>query len=57
MRGFGDFASAARFCIAHDEVRDYFRHRTRLNEAVPLAAQRERFCALLGELRALFQAA
>jgi transposase-like protein len=30
MRGFGSFASAARFCVAHDEVRDYFRHRTRM---------------------------
>jgi len=24
MRGFGSFAAAARFCTAHDEVRDYF---------------------------------
>jgi transposase-like protein len=29
MRGFGNFTSAARFCLAHDEVRDYFRYRTR----------------------------
>ena len=32
MRGFGSFPSAARFCTAHDELRDYFRHRTRMHE-------------------------
>ena len=37
MRGFGSFVSAARFCTAHDEVRDYFRHRTTMQEVVPLA--------------------
>ena len=36
MRGFGSFASAARFCTAHDEVRDSSRHRTRIHEVVPL---------------------
>ncbi len=36
MRGFGAFKSAARLCSAHDEVRDYFRHRTRMDEVVPL---------------------
>jgi transposase-like protein len=51
MRGFGNFGSAARFCLAHDEVRDYFRHRTRLNEVVPLRVQREQFRARLAELR------
>ena len=36
MRGFGSFPSAARFCTAHDELRDYFRHRTTMHEVVPL---------------------
>src|SRR5688572_23458012 len=27
MRGFGNFEAAARFCTAHDELRDYFRAR------------------------------
>jgi transposase-like protein len=57
MRGFGSFVSAARFCSAHDEVRDYFRHRTRMNEVVPLGEQREQFRARLGEMRALHKAA
>lgn len=57
MRGFGDFASAARFCTAYDEMRDYFRHRTRMHEVVPLAVQRAQFCARLGELWTLFRAA
>jgi transposase-like protein len=57
MRGFGCFGSAARFCLAHDEVRDYFRHRTRLNEVVPLWVQREQFCARLAELRAMLNVA
>ncbi len=37
MRGFGSVESAARFCTAHDEVRDHFRHRQRMNETVSLA--------------------
>ncbi len=57
MRGFGSFAAAARFCVAHDELRDHFRHRTTLNELIPLAVQRAGFRARLGELRALFLAA
>jgi transposase-like protein len=57
MRGFGNFDAAARFCLAHDEVRDYFRHRTRLNEVVPLRVQREQVCARLAELREMLQVA
>jgi hypothetical protein len=57
MCGFGSFGSAARFCLAHDEVRDYFRHRTRLNEVVPLQIQREQFRAWLAELRGMLKAA
>jgi putative transposase len=52
MRGFGTFHAAARFCSAHDEVRDYFRHRTRMGEVVPLGIQREQFCTRMVALRA-----
>ena len=57
MRGFGTFASAARFCTAHDEVRDHFRHRTRMHEAVPPEIRREQFRVRLDDLRDLFRAA
>ncbi len=43
MRGFGSFVAAARFCTAHDELRDYFRSRRTLGEAVSLAEQRQLF--------------
>jgi transposase-like protein len=57
MRGFGTFASAARSCVAHDELRDYFRHRTRMDEVVPAGIQREQFQTRLGELRAMLKTA
>jgi transposase-like protein len=57
MRGFGSFISAARFCLVHDEVRDYFRHRARMNETVPLPIQREQFRVRLAELRGMLKAA
>jgi len=57
MRGFGSFDSAARFCTAHDELRDHFRPRTRFNVAVSLAAQRRLFQERWGAVRALLQAA
>lgn len=57
MRGFGSFDSAARFCSAHDELRDYFRHRTTMDEVVPLAVQREQFRSRLGDLRSMLRVA
>lgn len=57
MRGFGNFDAAARFCSAHDELRDYFRHRTRMNEVVPLGIQREQFRARTAALREMLKAA
>ncbi|HSH82280.1 MAG TPA: DDE-type integrase/transposase/recombinase [Herpetosiphonaceae bacterium] len=45
MRGFGSVASAARFCPAFEEQRQYFRPRTRLGERVSLRDQRHRFRA------------
>ncbi len=53
MRGFGSFASAARFCTAHDELRDHLRSRTRCNEAVSLADQRRLFQERWGAVCAL----
>jgi putative transposase len=40
MRGFQTHTSAARFCRAHDEVRDFFRPATRRKEHVPAARRR-----------------
>ncbi len=55
--GFGSFDAVARFCTAHDELRDYLRSRTRFNEAVSLADQRRLFQGRWGEVCALLQAA
>ena len=57
MRGFGSFVSAARFCTAHDEVREYFRHRTGLRGVVSLGVQREQYRARSAALRAMLGAA
>ncbi len=57
MRGFGSFDAAARFCTAHDELRDHFRPRSRFNEAISLADQRRLFQERWGEVCALLQAA
>jgi len=48
MRGFGSFAAAARFCTAHDALRDHLRPRTRFTEVVSLAEQRRLFGGALG---------
>ena len=40
MRGFQTHTSAARFCLAHDEVRDFLRPATRRKEHVPAARRR-----------------
>jgi len=57
MRGFGSFASADRFCTAHDELRDHLRYRQHLNETVSLADQRRLFVERWGEVCAVLQAA
>jgi putative transposase len=57
MRGFGSVASAARFCTAHDELRDHFRYRQHLNETVSLADQRRLFMERWGEVCAALEAA
>jgi putative transposase len=57
MRGFGSFDAAARFCSAHDELRDHLRYRHHLNESVSLADQRRLFQDRWGEVCASMQAA
>ncbi len=56
MRGFGAFASAARFCAAFEEQRQYFRPVTRSGERVSLAERRcrfqERWATVMAELAA-----
>jgi transposase-like protein len=53
MHGFGTFASAARFCRAFDELRQYFRPRHTIGEVRSLAEQRRVFCKQLATLKAL----
>ena len=50
MRGFGSLDAAARFCTAHDELRDPFRYRRQLNETVALSEQRRLFLERWGAL-------
>jgi transposase-like protein len=57
MRGFGSFASAARFCTTFDELRNHFRYRDKMGEAVCLADQRRLFRERWAEVRALMLAA
>ena len=55
LRGFGSFAATARFCSAHDELRDSLCSRPRMGETVPRAPRRQLFCdrwAALKRLRA-----
>ncbi len=40
MRGFQTHTTAARFCRAHDKVRDFLRPATRRKEHVPAAHRR-----------------
>jgi putative transposase len=51
MRGFGNFASAARFCRAFDELRNYFRPHYTMGETPSLPEQRRLFCEKLAALQ------
>jgi transposase-like protein len=53
LHGFGSFASAARFCRAFDELRDYFRSHYTERETIPPALQRRLFCERLAALQKL----
>ncbi len=57
MRGFGSFESAARFCCAFDELRNYLRPRQRMGETVSLEQQRRVFRERLAALQALMMVA
>jgi len=57
VRGFSSFASAARFCSLHDELRDHLCYRQHLNETVSLAEQRRLFQDRWGAVCAVLQAA
>ena len=56
MRGFASFVSAARFCRAFDELRQYFRSCTPTRETMSLAQQRQLFCERLVALQKLMGA-
>jgi putative transposase len=43
MRGFGDTASADRFCRGHDELRNFLQLRTRRRQTTPTSSRRRRF--------------
>jgi putative transposase len=53
MRGFGSVASAARFCRAFDEVRQFFRFRTTMKQKISLVQQRGMFRQRLDALKAM----
>ena len=57
MRGFGNFVSAARFCHAFDELRNYFRPRHTMGETLSLLEQRRLFCEKLAALQLLMRMA
>ncbi len=57
MLGFGAFESAMRFCQASDEVRNFFRFRTRMGEFVSLSERRHLFVNRVQQLQSIFQTA
>jgi putative transposase len=57
MQGFGKVESAARFCQVCEEVRQWFRPRQRMKQAVALAAKRRLFVERFAVLQAMRLAA
>jgi transposase-like protein len=57
VRGFGNFASAARFCRAFDELHNYFRPRHPAGETLSLREQRRLFIEQLASLQLLMRMA
>jgi putative transposase len=57
MHGFGSFDSAARFCSAFDELRNYLRPRSNAGETLSLPEQRQVFCERLAALQLLMRMA
>jgi putative transposase len=57
MRGFKAFSSADRFCRAFDEVRNFLRPATYINQTVSLARRRAIHVQRVAALRDLISAA
>src|ERR1700730_1709078 len=57
MHGFGNFDSAARFCCAFDELRNYLRPRFTLGKPATLSERRRAFLDRLTALKEAIQAA
>ena len=57
MQGFGSLESASRFCYAFEEVRQWFRPRQRVKQAVSLADKRHLFVERFAALQAMMLAA
>ena len=57
MQGCGKVESAARFCQAFEEVRQWFRSRQRMTQAVSLADKRHLFVERFAALQAMMLAA
>ena len=57
MRGFGTFESAARFCRAFDELRQFEGYRRAQSETGTLAQRRQQFQDGTAALHALLQSA
>lgn len=51
MLGFQTFASAKRYCLCFDEVRNFFRSRTRMLPFVSFSTRREQFVTRVQELQ------
>jgi transposase-like protein len=56
MHGFGNFDSAAHFCCAFDELRNYLRPRSIMREPVSLSEQRRAFLDRLTALKEMMRA-
>ena len=56
MHGFGNFDSAARFCSAFDELRNYLRPLSTMGEPVSLSEQRRAFLDRLTALKDVMRA-
>jgi putative transposase len=57
MCGFQTFKTAARFCRAFDELRNYLCPRHSMREQIPLSEQRQAFLQRLTALQTVIQAA
>ena len=57
MKGFGAFESAARFCRAYDELRNFYRPATTRNENISLSERRRIHTERTAELMRLLMAA